>query len=412
MTIWKLSLCLFLVISLALPAQGQHLRDRKSRSTHFSPLTLAMPGSPAVRVAATPTNRCSPTLRLRISTDRSGFFANSQRDLLTEWPQITAHLGQRCPETTEVSIEGTSRGRAIYKGTASASDGWQLSHIETPLQAALNDADKQAARFEDTRQLDTVIQRHSAIFGGTGTPDAIALEARIEQRKAKLLDERYKQYLHDLRSVPETMAGLDRIEAVSGALFPVLERRYPAAVSRFRDAQEERAKAVQMAIVAQTKRDLERPMSGWREAVDRIALILERQVSFGTRVPGIRDAAREALEKVNRELDRYLPEFRDFLITTGEDWDALERLEEEKRKLNRAADTASSATVYAQAIDERRASVIAQLEQREIREIETVGASLADIEFVVDRGQDAAQRFSNLDYRISRRGSVRLSLRD
>ncbi len=390
----RLLLCLLILVSITSNgAEAQRSRERPPKP-NFINVQIFGTGADVVRVSPLRGNRCLPDMAIRINAPKEAFFANNQRELEGLWPQILSHVQQSCPEAEAIEIEGAGRGRSVYKGSAKASSGWSLVHDRTPLQIAIEDADRQTIRFEDTRQLDAVMQRHTPMFGGTDTPDAATLTSRIEGRKAKLADERFDQFSRELRAIPSTVAGLDLLGSVGVPMFKTLETRYASSVPKFRDAVDSRAREIRAGVLSQVDQELSSSTTGWREAIAKIALIQKRETELVSRIPEIKDRAAQALTNLETKLPEHFADFKSFLSSAGDDWDSLARLNVERDKLASAAGLIASLKPYLVLIDERRAELLTQLQGRSIQELSEMGKGFEDIEAVIDTGEELAKKLS------------------
>lgn len=380
--------------------EAQSYRERPSSPNVLRSQTYSV-GSGMVTVFPTSGARCLTTIAIRISAPLRTFYANDQRELAALWPQILSYLQQSCPEVDMVQIVGFGQTIQSYRGRAASSEGWSLQHEQTPLKAALEELPRARATFENLRPLESVLQKHSEIFGGPGTLDADALRSRIEVIKGQLADEQIAKIEAEAQKLPETVDGLNQIGKLGYRVWETLRRSYPQHVARFDEVIKRREVAIKDGALLEFDQRLREAPKGWKDAAATVRLARSIRESWSNKIPELVPLTDQAITDVERSMADGLEAYKSVLNEYPKDWSGLAKASEEVRKLQADAGLVSGLSGYISAANAWRSLLLTGLEEQAHKEIRDAGSTLDTLEAVIESGEAKAKQFIDIGEKAS-----------
>lgn len=376
-------------------AEAQRYRERPPNPNVLRSQTYSV-ASGTVTVFPTSGTRCLSTIAIRISAPLRSFFANEQRELSGLWPQILSYLQQSCPEVDTVQIVGYGQTLQTYRGQATSLNGWSLQHEQTPLRTALEELARARPTFENLRPLETVLQRHSEIFGGANTLDAEAVRSRIEAIKRDLADEQIAKIEAEAQKLPETVEGLNQIGKLGYRVFETLRQSYPLHVARFDAVIKRREVAIKDGALLEFDKKLREAPKGWKDAAATIRLARSIRESWGSKIPELGPLTNQAMADVDRAVSEGLDAYKLALNEYPKDWGGLTKASEDVRALQADAGIVSGLSGYITAANEWRSLLLANLEEQAHKDIREAGSGLESLETVIEAGEAKVKQFTEI----------------
>lgn len=339
---------------------------------------------------------CSTELTAVVNTTSGRLFANEQVELRKLTDRIVETVHAKCPDVQTISVRGLLEGRAVYLGSLTKADPWQLTTTDEPIATALTELRRVPATVAGLKIVSEQLINYAMRYDGSDTVDWRKLKAESESLVPQIAERAFDAFQGDLLKLPITVDGFYHLRTTLASQVEQVERLSPDHHPRYRTAHEDRRAAMLAAALQPIKADIERQSITWENAFD-LNREVDKRLKEWRPVVEIAAYLEDVSSRIRRVVDESFAGFVDQIKATPATYDGLEALHTMRPRLFMASNTFPKFNDYHDAVMVQRGELIPVVFDAAVADLKEVGAKIADIEAVMEAGSTIVKRMKGSD---------------